>query len=1193
MQVHRYNENTAMCFIAALSCAALLYCPVSAQASDCLSTWTDNNPKNLISNAGFESDFSGWTKSADPAGVTTSIDDTVAFRGSKSLKVVFDGSSAAQNYFHLSQAFNVRAGEVYQFSAAFKTDGVVATQGGVEDRNSIRITLVDADAGWEALSGMTRGLYGTQGWTRFQSTITIPPGTTRIRVQIRRLVGSQSGPSFGTGWWDAVQLIPVPVVASIERRGGEIILSGKGFGDSTGADAALHCVLNNGVCLNATNILFWNDSKIVIDDSANTRGDGPFRVRSGGVASNPDDLAAPLVLSSSTMELIIARPLAGGGITHLTHLASGRAYLDQSGFVPPLYALTTKRDPFQASKRVRSALEAVTLNTSLSTVDGVQKLSIVAEHCDGITVEAIIEMPVAAGGPRFSAEVLNTGTEAVQSLRYPQLSVKLSLGETSTDDTIVVPFFEGYLVRDPALNAPKTMDSDMRHPGRLSMQMMAYYDSEEPDAGLYFATNDSTGHFKRMGFERIETSPSAEALFFSFLHSTAESSGNGLRMPYDVIVDSFTGDWYDAADRYKAWAIQQPWASVLLADRVDVPEWLYDIRAMIDCYSCRPEPSDPQSYAAIVNAYQSLLGETRILLYPGGGWGLREGAICPAGPTGARLSWSGVDKFSENTVYDAAEAGNLPHPVLAEAIAALAADNADVLLFHEGMTWDQYFYELSIEADNPFAECQRLDEGGVIPSELVCYDDRTDFYTYAANHVVRLEWGQPKNSTTWAYDKTAACRLTSTMCIGSDDNNVMDKVIYNNIERGIDHGARLMSLDAIVAGAISGCWDETHGHPIGEGQWIHQRFSSVLNDVKNIVAARSLVGEFGLAIENAQEMYLQDLQFQYQRSSDLRPSGNMKIPLFEYVYHEFYLGVERGQSLAVKNGKFPRWALAFDFVQGNLQGTMISSDPTTVPDPNLIAYYKRMLALRRPEMMHGVRKRPPPFSGMPAESTVTFKKNTYIVEPVVTSVLQTSVDSVSYFLVNTALDGTTDQSIEFNAIQYGLPNDTVDLFIRKNGETLSTVRAVRLPYAVSVSLNAGDAVEVRTENWDYDADGLSNVDEEALGSDPRNADTDGDGLSDAEEVLNGTDVLVPEKKINNPRAQGCDCAGTSTSSLQTTLLLLLALFLRRPRRLKQRGLEARCHIFAQMVLGDFPPGKGQLAVMRQSSAGPHQTFERP
>ena len=48
---------------------------------------------------------------------------------------------------------------------------------------------------------------------------------------------------------------------------------------------------------------------------------------------------------------------------------------------------------------------------------------------------------------------------------------------------------------------------------------------------------------------------------------------------------------------------------------------------------------------------------------------------------------------------------------------------------------------------------------------------------------------------------------------------------------------------------------------------------------------------------------------------------------------------------------------------------------------------------------------------------------------------------------------------------------------------------------------------------DDDNDGLSDVDENTIGTDPFNADTDGDGVSDGDEVSQGTNPLIPNINI--------------------------------------------------------------------------------
>ena len=57
-----------------------------------------------------------------------------------------------------------------------------------------------------------------------------------------------------------------------------------------------------------------------------------------------------------------------------------------------------------------------------------------------------------------------------------------------------------------------------------------------------------------------------------------------------------------------------------------------------------------------------------------------------------------------------------------------------------------------------------------------------------------------------------------------------------------------------------------------------------------------------------------------------------------------------------------------------------------------------------------------------------------------------------------------------------------------------------------------DAEEAENENpyLDSDSDGVTDTDEEALGTDPNNPDTDGDGIADGEEIYLGTDPLDPD-----------------------------------------------------------------------------------
>lgn len=63
---------------------------------------------------------------------------------------------------------------------------------------------------------------------------------------------------------------------------------------------------------------------------------------------------------------------------------------------------------------------------------------------------------------------------------------------------------------------------------------------------------------------------------------------------------------------------------------------------------------------------------------------------------------------------------------------------------------------------------------------------------------------------------------------------------------------------------------------------------------------------------------------------------------------------------------------------------------------------------------------------------------------------------------------------------------------------------------------ANDLTTITTVDVDCDNDGLSNAQEEALGTDPANSDTDGDGVSDGTEVRFGSDPLDDQDTVDVP-----------------------------------------------------------------------------
>lgn len=75
---------------------------------------------------------------------------------------------------------------------------------------------------------------------------------------------------------------------------------------------------------------------------------------------------------------------------------------------------------------------------------------------------------------------------------------------------------------------------------------------------------------------------------------------------------------------------------------------------------------------------------------------------------------------------------------------------------------------------------------------------------------------------------------------------------------------------------------------------------------------------------------------------------------------------------------------------------------------------------------------------------------------------------------------------------------------------------------------------------DADGDGLSDDEEEDLGTDPDNADTDGDGINDGDEVDCGSDPTDPNSKCSGQQPGELPNTGVGTSTEGSSWLAPLA-----------------------------------------------------
>ena len=159
------------------------------------------------------------------------------------------------------------------------------------------------------------------------------------------------------------------------------------------------------------------------------------------------------------------------------------------------------------------------------------------------------------------------------SVDYPILSLA-PIGE-KTDDVLSVPLRWGYANENPfdetgSLFSYEGLQSGKSCPGWMGMQYFALY-SKTTKTGLMHFINDDGINFKNYYItpedSRLET-------FIQNFPSNIGRETSSYRLQYEITTFFIKGDWYDAAKRYRQWALKRKWCDRgRIIDRKDVPDW--------------------------------------------------------------------------------------------------------------------------------------------------------------------------------------------------------------------------------------------------------------------------------------------------------------------------------------------------------------------------------------------------------------------------------------------------------------------------------------------------------------------------------------------------------------------------------------------------------------------------------------------
>lgn len=152
---------------------------------------------------------------------------------------------------------------------------------------------------------------------------------------------------------------------------------------------------------------------------------------------------------------------------------------------------------------------------------------------------------------------------------YFPLIDPIPLAADHGDDVLVFPAHSGWLIRRPLDVGVTEAPYPDGYQG-CSVQMLAYY--TEGIGGFYLSCHDPHVTHKQLRFGSGAMTIRHDAWDLR--------RGAAFDLDYPVVLAPLsTGDWYEAADRYRAWALTAPWAGAgKNVDRVGAsrPRWLFE-----------------------------------------------------------------------------------------------------------------------------------------------------------------------------------------------------------------------------------------------------------------------------------------------------------------------------------------------------------------------------------------------------------------------------------------------------------------------------------------------------------------------------------------------------------------------------------------------------------------------------------------
>ena len=311
-------------------------------------------------------------------------------------------------------------------------------------------------------------------------------------------------------------------------------------------------------------------------------------------------------LNSPIMSIAFAKPESGGGIVSLKN-AYGVEFINLTP-IANLWRITMRKIKFDSSKLKTHANLTVDPEqddglkgndssgndilllpaavTKKGAVGSIRKISSdhlvmewknisVGKEKNILDVQIDIKI-LPDGSCNFQGSLNNRSKEyTVYYFECPRIDGIGGVRNDFASDKLATPFFNGRLIADPVREGLLRGTRKLLNPNRSGHSLHMDVFSNKKDS-LYLAVLDKDQNLKRWLIE----SSKEHGILWSVVNvpNNMRKIPQYWRMPYQVKIMPFKGDWFDGCRIYRNWAVKQFWcANGKLADRKDIPVWFKEL----------------------------------------------------------------------------------------------------------------------------------------------------------------------------------------------------------------------------------------------------------------------------------------------------------------------------------------------------------------------------------------------------------------------------------------------------------------------------------------------------------------------------------------------------------------------------------------------------------------------------------------